>query len=118
MGTTLVAPWNAGRVKDSNGYTFGVHAHRSGFDQEFIEYILCSNLCHTPTHIQSHIAFHFHSINGSRSPAPQQSEEIREGEVVVPQPAQHARERISICIHSARLAGLLRRYRRSASSLS
>jgi hypothetical protein len=46
-----------------------------------IEYIFCSNLYHTPTHIQSHIVLHFHLINGSRSPAPQQSEEKRRKEM-------------------------------------
>lgn len=83
-------------------------------------YILCSNLYHTVTHIQCvthRITFSLYKRLQIASTAAVRRD-TEEGDAVVPQPAQHARERIPLCRNPARLAGHRRRYRRSASSLS
>jgi hypothetical protein len=79
----------------------------------------CSNLYHiSHTHpVQFRITFSLYKRLQIASTAAVRRD-TQEGDAVVPQPAQHARERIPLCRHPARLAGHRRRYRRSASSLS
>jgi len=104
MGTTLVAPWHfcqrclilvwiriimrngsstiVGRVHaDAHRITARVLTKCPRVSLNTFCAATCSNLYHISHTHPVQIALRFHFINGSRSPAPQQSEEIRRKEM-------------------------------------